>query len=53
MRDQPLDGKTIILRIELDTKLTFFGTAATAIENAGGDIIAIDVIQTSREAHSP
>ncbi len=49
MRDQPLDGKTIILRIELDTKLTFFGTAATAIENAGGDIIAIDVIQTSRE----
>ncbi|QYR20637.1 NAD-dependent malic enzyme [Paenibacillus sp. sptzw28] len=49
MRNQPLDGKTIIIRIELDTKQTYFGGAATAIEGAGGDIIAIDVIQTGRD----
>ncbi|MBW7455525.1 NAD-dependent malic enzyme, partial [Paenibacillus sepulcri] len=49
MRNVPLDGKTVILRIELDTQKVFFGAAATAIERAGGDIIAIDVIQTGRD----
>lgn len=49
MRKQPLDGKTIILRLELVTGQAQFGSAATAIERAGGDIIAIDVIHTSRE----
>jgi len=49
MRNVPLDGKTVILRIELDTQKVYFGAAATAIEQAGGDIIAIDVIQTGRD----
>ncbi|NIK78337.1 malate dehydrogenase (oxaloacetate-decarboxylating) [Paenibacillus castaneae] len=42
------DGKTIILRLEMDTHLAQFGKAATAIEQANGDIIAIDVIQTDK-----
>jgi malate dehydrogenase (oxaloacetate-decarboxylating) len=49
MGKTPLDGKTIILRLEIDTKQAQFGGAATAIEQAGGDIIAIDVIQTGRD----
>lgn len=48
MNNRSLDGKTIILRLELDTATAQFGKAATAIERAGGDIIAIDVIQTGR-----
>ncbi|PZD95507.1 NAD-dependent malic enzyme [Paenibacillus sambharensis] len=46
---QPLDGKTIILRIELDTQQAAFGQAAGAIEQAGGDLVAIDVIETGRD----
>jgi malate dehydrogenase (oxaloacetate-decarboxylating) len=42
------DGKTIILRVEIDTNIAQFGRAATAIEKAGGDIIAIDVIHTDK-----
>lgn len=42
------DGKTIILRIEIDTNIAQFGRAATAIEQAKGDIIAIDVIHTDK-----
>lgn len=42
------DGKTIILRLEIDTNLAQFGRAATAIEQAKGDIIAIDVIHTDK-----
>ncbi|WP_139995928.1 NAD-dependent malic enzyme [Paenibacillus paridis] len=42
------DGKTIILRIEIDTNVAQFGRAATAIEQAKGDIIAIDVIHTDK-----
>ncbi|WP_274649384.1 NAD-dependent malic enzyme [Paenibacillus humicola] len=49
MASTPLDGKTVIIRLELDTKRAHFGGAATAIEQAGGDIIAIDVIQTGRD----
>ncbi|TYP70263.1 NAD-dependent malic enzyme [Paenibacillus methanolicus] len=48
MNNRSLDGKTIILRLELDTATAQFGKAATAIEKAGGDIIAIDVISTGR-----
>ncbi|CAM4410663.1 NAD-dependent malic enzyme [Paenibacillus tarimensis] len=44
-----LDGKTIILRVELDTKQAAFGQAAGAIEQAGGDLVAIDVIETGRD----
>ncbi|MFS0723926.1 NAD-dependent malic enzyme [Paenibacillus sp. 1P07SE] len=49
MNGKSLDGKTIILRLELDTKLANFSRAASAIEGAGGDVVAIDVIQTGRE----
>ncbi|MBB3108583.1 malate dehydrogenase (oxaloacetate-decarboxylating) [Paenibacillus phyllosphaerae] len=46
--NKALDGKTVIMRLELDTQQAQFGKAATAIEQAGGDIIAIDVIQTGK-----
>ncbi|MCA0755742.1 NAD-dependent malic enzyme [Paenibacillus sp. N4] len=48
MSTQLADGKTIILRLEIDTDLARFGQAATAIEQARGDIIAIDVIHTDK-----
>ncbi|OMF30868.1 NAD-dependent malic enzyme [Paenibacillus sp. FSL H8-0548] len=48
MSSNMTDGKTIILRLEIDTNLAQFGRAATAIEQAKGDIIAIDVIHTDR-----
>jgi len=49
MDARSLDGKTIIVRVELDIQRASFSSAATAIEKAGGDIIAIDVIQTGRD----
>ncbi|EFM11944.1 malic protein NAD-binding [Paenibacillus curdlanolyticus YK9] len=49
MQGKGLDGKTIILRVELDARSVGFGAAAAAIEAAGGDMIAIDVIQTGRD----
>jgi malate dehydrogenase (oxaloacetate-decarboxylating) len=39
-------GKNIILRLEINGEAVHFGQIATAIANAGGDIVAIDVIQT-------
>lgn len=48
MQSQMTDGKTIILRLEIDTAKAQFGKAATAIEQARGDIIAIDVIHTDK-----
>ncbi|GGG63174.1 NAD-dependent malic enzyme [Paenibacillus radicis (ex Gao et al. 2016)] len=48
MKERSMDGKTLILRLEIDTKQAQFGKAATAIEAAGGDIIAIDVIHTDK-----
>ncbi len=42
------DAKTVILRLEIDTQSAQFGRAATAIEQADGDIIAIDVIHTDK-----
>lgn len=48
MSSQMADGKTIILRLEIDTNQAQFGRAATAIEKAKGDIIAIDVIHTDK-----
>ncbi|WP_337098223.1 NAD-dependent malic enzyme [Paenibacillus sp. YIM B09110] len=48
MKSQMADGKTIILRLEIDTNAAQFGRAATAIEQARGDIIAIDVIHTDK-----
>jgi malate dehydrogenase (oxaloacetate-decarboxylating) len=48
MGSQMADGKTVILRLEIDTNQAQFGRAATAIEKANGDIIAIDVIHTDK-----
>lgn len=48
MESQLTDGKTIIVRLEIDTKMAQFGKAATAIEQAKGDIVAIDVIHTDK-----
>ncbi|RJE88859.1 NAD-dependent malic enzyme [Paenibacillus sp. 1011MAR3C5] len=48
MQSQMTDGKTIILRLEIDTEKAQFGKAATAIEQAKGDIVAIDVIHTDK-----
>ncbi|MDQ0115206.1 NAD-dependent malic enzyme [Paenibacillus harenae] len=48
MKSQMADGKTVILRLEIDTNAAQFGRAATAIEQAKGDIIAIDVIHTDK-----
>lgn len=39
---------SIILRLELDKELASFGNIATAISDAGGDIIAIDVVRTDK-----
>ncbi|MUT67747.1 NAD-dependent malic enzyme [Paenibacillus sp. NEAU-GSW1] len=48
MLERSMDGKTLILRLEIDTNQAQFGKAATAIELTGGDIIAIDVIHTDK-----
>lgn len=48
MQSHMTDGKTIIMRLEIDTELAQFGKAATAIEAAKGDIVAIDVIHTDK-----
>ncbi|MBH5319122.1 NAD-dependent malic enzyme [Paenibacillus sp. GSMTC-2017] len=48
MKSQMTDGKTIILRLEIDTNVAHFSKAATAIEQAKGDIVAIDVIHTDK-----
>lgn len=48
MKSQMADGKTVILRLEIDTASAQFSSAATAIEQAKGDIVAIDVIHTDK-----
>ncbi len=48
MENNVLGGKSIILRLEIDTNEIKFGQVAAAIFEAGGDIVAMDVIQTSR-----
>jgi len=40
---------SIILRLELDHRHVNFGDVATAISNAGGDIVSIDVIRPGPE----
>ncbi|MBD2847833.1 NAD-dependent malic enzyme [Paenibacillus sp. IB182496] len=49
MQGTSLDRKTIILRLELSTKLANFSRAASTIEQAGGDVVAIDIIQTGKD----
>ncbi|MBD0380817.1 NAD-dependent malic enzyme [Paenibacillus sedimenti] len=41
-----IGGKSIILRLELQTEQIHFGQLITVITENGGDVIAIDVIQT-------
>jgi malate dehydrogenase (oxaloacetate-decarboxylating) len=43
-------GTSIILRLEIDTQTVTFGNIATAIGEAGGDIVAIDVNRVSKTA---
>ncbi|MBW5448067.1 NAD-dependent malic enzyme [Cohnella sp. CFH 77786] len=42
-------GKSIIIRLEIKTDQIHFGQVASAVAVSGGDIVAIDVIQTSRD----
>ncbi|WEG12886.1 NAD-dependent malic enzyme [Pullulanibacillus sp. KACC 23026] len=39
---------TIIVRLQLDVEVSSFGEIASAISNAGGDIIGVDVISSSK-----
>ncbi|MFC0215306.1 NAD-dependent malic enzyme [Paenibacillus chartarius] len=41
-----MGGKSIILRLELQTEHLHFGQLITVITENGGDVVAIDVIQT-------
>lgn len=52
MNPRLADGKTIIIRLEIDTKIAQFSSAAKAIEQAKGDIIAIDVIHTDKNKNT-
>ncbi|WP_028611645.1 NAD-dependent malic enzyme [Paenibacillus harenae] len=49
MESIALSGKSIILRIEIQIEKVSFGDVAQPISRLGGDIIAIDVIQTGRD----
>ncbi|MDD9269415.1 NAD-dependent malic enzyme [Paenibacillus sp. GCM10023248] len=44
--NRTMGGKNIILRVELQTEQIHFGQLITVITENGGDVIAIDVIQT-------
>lgn len=48
MDNNGIGGKSVTLRLEMNTNEIKFGQVATAIFESGGDIIAIDVIQTSQ-----
>ncbi|MBT2761137.1 NAD-dependent malic enzyme [Paenibacillus sp. ISL-20] len=48
MNTSKLGGKSVIARIEMNTEEASFGQVTAAIFEAGGDIVAIDVIQTSK-----
>jgi malate dehydrogenase (oxaloacetate-decarboxylating) len=41
---------SIILRLEMDKATVSFGNVATTISDAGGDIVAIDVIRSGKES---
>ncbi|MFT9849938.1 NAD-dependent malic enzyme [Aneurinibacillus sp. REN35] len=42
-------GTSIILRLELDVRQVNFVDIATAVSNANGDIVAMDVVESSNE----
>ncbi|GAA3404571.1 NAD-dependent malic enzyme [Paenibacillus hodogayensis] len=46
---QLITGKSIILRLEIDTNRIRFSDIVSAIADEGGDLVAIDVIQTKQE----
>lgn len=48
MNTSKLGGKSVIARIEMHTEEANFGQVTAAIFEAGGDIVAIYVIQTSK-----
>ncbi|MDQ0114890.1 NAD-dependent malic enzyme [Paenibacillus harenae] len=50
MNNNKLGGKSVILRLEMNTNEVHFGQVASSIFEAGGDIVAIDVIQTSQNS---
>jgi malate dehydrogenase (oxaloacetate-decarboxylating) len=43
-----IGGKTIILRIELQTEQTRFGRVLASISDLGGDVVAVDMIHTDK-----
>ena len=43
-------SSNIVVRVEMDRDKVAFGTIATAIDEAGGDIVAVDVSGTGRNA---
>ncbi|TLS51213.1 NAD-dependent malic enzyme [Paenibacillus antri] len=43
-------GTSVIMRIEMDKTKTGFGQVISEITNAGGDVVAIDVIRASKES---
>jgi malate dehydrogenase (oxaloacetate-decarboxylating) len=47
--NRTMNGKSMILRLEMDTRQLKFGQIALRINEAGGDIVAIDVIRTNKE----
>lgn len=49
-KNNRLGGKSVILRLEMNTNEVHFGQVASSIFEAGGDIVAIDVIQTSQNS---
>jgi malate dehydrogenase (oxaloacetate-decarboxylating) len=49
IRLNQLGGKSIILRLEMNSELVTFGEVATAISRAGGDIVAIDIIGSGKD----
>ncbi|MBJ6363271.1 NAD-dependent malic enzyme [Paenibacillus sp. GCM10012307] len=49
MSTPKLGGKSVIARIEMNIDEASFGQVTAAIFEAGGDIVAIDVIQTSSQ----
>lgn len=42
-----MSGKSMILRLEMDARQLKFGKIATVINEAGGDIVAIDMIRSN------
>jgi malate dehydrogenase (oxaloacetate-decarboxylating) len=47
--NRTMSGKSMILRLEMDTRQLKFGQIALIINEAGGDIVAIDVIRTNQD----